>query len=106
MRYEDTYEGQKALRKRLRKIREMPLDHEGVSPSEAGRILGMSRFKFMERAKEGYYDHIPRVRLRRGWLFELDSVMRTAYPEASKDKIAEFIRDYRESLFDRRGRKR
>ena len=106
MRYEDTYEGQKALRKRLRKIREMPLDHEGISPREAGRILGMSRSQFMRRMEVAYYDHIPRVHLRGGWLFDLLSVMQTAYPKASKDKISEFIRDYRESLFDRRGRKR
>ena len=93
------------LRRPPTKIEEMPLHREGISPSEAGRILGMSRGKFRNRVREGYYNQIPRVHLRGGWLFELYAVMQTAYPTASNDKIAELIRDYRENLFHRRGKK-
>jgi len=59
----------------------------------------------MRRCDEGIYDHIGRVCMRGGWRFDIYDVMKTAYPWASKEKLVDYIRDYRKECFHRRGKK-
>ena len=79
-------------------------DRPVVSVSKAAAIMGFSRSTFWRRVAAGGYSRIRRVRLRRSWKFDMEDVLRTAYPTADDKDVASLMKEYRERFMEARRR--
>ena len=73
-------------------------DRPTVTSSQAAAILGFSRWTLLRRLEQNRYSSIGRCKTRGGWIFDMEDVMRTAYPTAGDTQIALFMKEYREKF--------
>ena len=80
-------------------------DRELIWGVDVARILQIGRRTFHDRRMRGMYQNIRRVQFRKGWRYDMEDVMREAFPLASDDMIAQKTYDYkRQRREDRRKR--
>jgi hypothetical protein len=75
-----------------------------LTSGEAASILGISRWTILRRLKDGCYTNIGRCKTRGGWIFDMEDVVRSAFPSADDDYVVELMRGFRETFMEARRR--
>lgn len=81
-------------------------DRPTVTSGQAAEILGFSRWTLLRRLRDGHYSNVGRCKTLSGWTFDMEDVIRTAYPSVDDAQVTMLMKEYREKFMAAKRRKR
>lgn len=76
-----------------------------VTSGQAGAIMGFSRWTLLRRLYNGMYSHVGRCKLMSGWIFDMEDMVRLAFPAADDAQVTMLMKEYREKFAAAKRRK-